>query len=319
MPTPRAETSEQRIRAGAHRIRGEPAIAGNISQFLPRAQDRSRLVDGNRFLLSPLDSDRACLPSAGTFRTNQTTDGCGPWTSLDINGNCCVQSDLNFLSSVAAIMNGAAFHWSENRITREIWRWMVAVHPLVLPASNEIDVNLAQAGSSDALLKLAVNVRTAVFMHVGLSQPNQNFGTAHTYDLDELNGTVRLYPGSNGASVSFSSINHSISDFTNIRRLIVDCPIDLPAGTDASDVADIINGLRWTRYGTFQYELSLPPAIPVQSVGHELVNSMMFEGWVSTDDGVSRPSDGFSYGAASVTLTSEHNRIAGTAQGQPPP
>lgn len=262
-------------------IRREPGIGAEISQYLPAANDRYKILEkknrgdrgggggggsGGGFLVFPEDKDKICLPT-DVFRTNPEPGGCAPFTVPEDTGSCCVQSNLDFCSSVSAIIRGKDdFRDSGGRIVTEMYMWLRTVRADLLPDDKEVDIDTS-TNDGKQLLELAVKMSTDVYIHLALHQPNQTLAD----DISDLRGTVRVYAGANGATINFASLRDIITSGTNLRNLRIDCPVEFAVTDDESAVVDLISETQSFNSDTnMEYSFTLPPRIPVRSVGSEL-------------------------------------------------
>lgn len=297
---------QERIFANVRRV---PGIGAEISQYLPEVRDRSQLSEqknrgggggGDGFLVFPEDKDKICLPT-NVFRTNPEPHGCAPFTEPENEGSCCVQSNLEFCASVSAILRGKEeYRPSAGRITKEMYAWLKTIRSDLLPDDKEVHIGTS-TNDGKQLLDLAVNMSTDVSIHLALFQPNQT----RRDDISELRGVVRVHAGANGATMNFASLMDIVQSQSNLRRLIVDCGIDIPNTANEHGVTDAINDTQsWNSDTNFEYELQLPQRIPVLSVGHELVNL----GWV-TRQPPNGPIRSVSGEIVAVTYDVQQNRI----------
>lgn len=273
-------------------IRDEPHIGKQISEYLPEAGDRSRLIDLNPIeggsFVKPDNRDVICLPEGDTFRTNpDKVTGCGPFASLDA-WNCCEQTDLAFCSKVAAVMRkgvdtfnhgGGMTHrvFNNGRIVREIRDWMQTYKLHLIPFNTEVSVDTTN-DDDVKVLKLAMFVKSSITMNIMVSQQSEDLDAS----LKKLNGIIHVRApasGANtGATVSFQSVRQIAAYFGSRRKLIIHCPVDM-AGFNANSVVHLINIAQYTTLSEFEYEFPLPLTIPVRSLGPLLIAST--QGWVN--------------------------------------
>lgn len=254
------------------KIRGEPAIARLVSDFLPEARDRSHLnpPDYGSFL-DPVHRDMVCLPTGDTFRTKpDPVSGCGPFTTLQNASQCCEQNDMVFCANVAAVMRGAKYSASiagtGGRVAREIHRWMQTYKLNMLPHTKEVSVDSSKDDDLE-IFKLAVLVKTRVTINVGVHRSRQLLDPG----IEELTGIVHVRANANapGASVEFGSFADIIRTRFQFKKMVVHCPLDTPGLT----VFGVAAALHNSGYPTnAEIEFGLPVAIGVEEVGQLLMN-----------------------------------------------
>ena len=279
-------------------IRDTHEVGREISEYLPEAKDRSKLLPHltHSTLEPPPAQDMRhtiCLPKNNTvFRTQKDASGCGPFVSQeDGNELCCTQqSDSVLCASVFAILNGTTQSILRDpqrvgRIEREMYAWMKELNPGMLPAFPVVNINTGGGAGDEALIRLAVRTKTSVRFEMGLHLQNQDlpyysyvsevFPYMFRDTIRILTGDVRIYAHELGASLSFDAFLESV-DLTSCREVCIDCPIDCN-NRDEVDVAEAI-GLaksfyKNSRHDTFLLRFGLPNAISVFSVGTELLQN----------------------------------------------
>ena len=280
-------------------IRDTHEVGREISEYLPEAKDRSKLLPylTHSTLEPPPAQDMRhtiCLPKNNTvFRTQKDASGCGPFVSQeDGNELCCTQlSDSALCASVFAILNGTSREMLQDpqrvgRIEREMYAWMKELNPGMLPAFPVVNINTGGGAGDEALIRLAVKTETSARIEIGLHLQNQDlprypyvpelFPFLHFHDtINKLSGDVRIYAHELGASLSFDAFSESV-DVTSCREVCIDCPIDCN-NRDEFDVAETIRlATRFymnSRHDTFLLRFGLPNAISVFSVGAELLGN----------------------------------------------
>ena len=284
-------------------IRREPGIGTEISEYIPSLKDRYQIVQrknrGDGFLVFPEDKSKLCLPT-DVFRTNPGPDGCTPFAVREgPAGRCCVQSDLDFCSSVSAIIRGKDNFQPSGRILTEMYRWLSTVRADLLPDDKEVFIDIT-TNNGKHLLELAVQMATDVNINMVLHQPDQTLPGI----IADLRGTVRVYAGANGVTLNFSSLENIISSGTSLRNLNIECPVKFAVGDDEEHVVDLVSAVHGFHPGTdFQFSFALPPTIPVRSVGEGLLDIIH---WETAPNGPIRTMDGETL---TVTFNESQNRI----------
>ena len=288
-------------------IRREPGIGTEISEYIPSLKDRYQIVQrknrGDGFLVFPEDKSKLCLPT-DVFRTNPGPDGCTPFAVREgPTGRCCVQSDLDFCSSVSAIIRGKANFQPSGRILTEMYRWLSTVRADLLPDDKEVSIDTT-TNDGKHLLDLAVQMATDVNINMVLHQPDQTLPGI----IADLRGTVRVYAGANGVTLNFSSLENIISSGTSLRNLNIECPVKFAVGDDEEHVVDLVSAVHGFHPGTdFQFSFALPPTIPVRSVGEGLLDIIHWEETSGPgSNGLIRTMDGET---VTVTFNESQNRI----------
>lgn len=308
------QTPEERREESVRRIQGAPHIGQEIARHLPDARDRSHLVShrsNQGFLVTPQNQERACLPNDDqTFRTNSGSTGCGIFTRLDDRGICCVQSDLDLLSSVAAIMRGKADGVTSERIVRESYAWLEFRRPDLLPADKVVVVDTNNNGDME-LLKLGCELQTSCPFTVRIHVPNENLPSS--VQIDKLRGTVTFTTEVNGASLSLQSFMYGIFNpirlgrqpLKNWRKIIIDCPVDNMMVYDVVNALD--NGTRRSQQDVTEVEIKIPHNIDIHDVVNILETYPNYPNWVG--DGPTRIEGGrrasVSYNMDTVFLIDE--------------
>ena len=281
LPDPVQQTPQERREDSVRRIQGEPQIGEEIARYLPDARDRSHLVShrpNQGFVVAHENQERACLPNDNqTFRTNSGSTGCGLFTRLDSRGICCVQSDLDLLSSVAAIMDGKAEGVAgPNRIVNESYEWLRYTRPDLLPANKVVTVDTNNSGHMD-LLKLGCDMETSCPFIIRIHAPFEDLPPE--IRMYKLGGTVTITTGTNGASLheSFIGSNFYAWVITNWRKVVIDCRIshEYEHGNESWWVSmlDLIRfGFGRSQRDIAELELTFPPEMSVLTIMTKLEN-----------------------------------------------
>lgn len=298
-------------------IRNEQNIGNLISQYLPRARDRSNLAPDHAregFLAYPENRDTICLPTENTFRTNpDRATGCGPFASLDAL-NCCVQTDLAFCAKVAAVMKFRKTSYAgedrfesltsrvfnDGRIVREIQAWVQTYQLHLIPHDMEVIVDTSNNDDMQ-ILKLSILMHSSVTINIAVSQSNEDLDPG----LGQLGGIIHVRGNADGGSISFESLDRILREFhREIKKLVVHCPVDM-TGYNLDDVTDMINS-SWTME-SIEYEFDLPVTIPVRSVGLELVRTPHQSGfnWIDRPRRNDGPTLKTTYVTGPITISRE--------------
>ena len=275
-------------------IRDTHDLGREISEYLPEAKDRSKLLPylTHSTLEPPPTQDMRhtiCLPKNNTvFRTQKDASGCGPFVSQeDENELCCTQqSDSVLCASVFAILNGTTQSILRDphrvgRIEREMYAWMKELNPGMLPVFPVVNIDTDGGAGDEALMKLAIKTRTSARIEIGLHLENQDLpvypyqGEIHAHDdtVASLRGDVRIYAHTLEASLSFDAFRR-ILRMPLCRELRIDCPIDC-TNINEHDVAELVG---WSpafminsNHDTFSLQFGLPDTLQVMLVGAELI------------------------------------------------
>ena len=325
LPEPPVRTPEERREDSVRRIQGEAHIGEEIAQYLPEARDRSHLVSHRPtqgFLLAPGNRDRACLPNDNlTFRTNPESSGCGPFTNPD--NSCCIQSDLNFLSKVAAIVRGKEDGLQAGRIETESYRWIDERRPDLLPFHAVVDLDISDPDNV-RLLKLACMMKTDAPIRIGLSDPDMDlphviddfgFPPGTSLGVHGLRGDVTVYAADddidplNAPTISMRGLK-DLFNAPSWRRLTMECPWTPHGHFSTLEVSafwlDVL--IRHFKQDVAEFNLMLPAQHPVQTIENLLVEN---HNWAATVDGLTRTQHG-----RVTTLRSDPNlnRLLGRSQ-----
>lgn len=276
LPDPVQQTPQERREDSVRHIQGEPQIGEAIARYLPDARDRSHLVShrpNHGFVVARENQDRACLPNDDqTFRTNPGSTGCGLFTELDSRGICCVQSDLDLLSSVAAIMDGKAEEVAGgNRIIDESYKWLQYTRPDLLPAGKVVTVDTNNSGDME-LLKLGCDMGTSCPFIIRIHAQNEVFPPE--IRIHRLGGTVTITTGTNGAFLHSNSLAFGIpvDGIPKWRKLVVDCRIGTGDLSSLHMFLLIKDGFGRSQRDIAELELTFPPEVSVLSIIHKLEN-----------------------------------------------
>lgn len=319
LPDPVQQTPEQRREDSVRHIQGESRIGEEIARYLPDARDRSHLVShrpNQGFLVAPENQDRACLPNDGLiFRTNSGSTGCGLFTRLDSEGICCIQSDLNLLSSVAAIMRGKAEGVASERIVTESYAWLEYTRPDLLPANKVVVVDTNDNGDME-LLKLGCEIQTSCPFIVRIHAPNETLPRA--IEMWRLCGNVTITSVINGASLSVTSLSdifHPVRLGVELQKswekMVIDCPLNTTMVYNIADILEI--GTRQSQQDVVEVEIKIPPAINIHAVVN-MMNSYPYNNWVPrAGDGPTRTINGrrasMSYNIVQNTMSLIDERV----------
>lgn len=276
LPDPAQQTPQERREDSVRHIQGEPQIGEAIARYLPDARDRSHLVShrpNQGFVVARDNQDRACLPNDDqTFRTNSGSTGCGLFTELDSRGICCVQSDLDLLSSVAAIMDGKAEEVAgRNRIVNESYRWLQYTRPDLLPADKVVTVDTNNSGHMD-LLKLGCDMGTSCPFIIRIHAPGEVFPPE--IRIHRLGGTVTLTTGTDGAFLHRNSLDFGIPVYgiPKWRKLVIDCRIGTGNLSWLYMFYLIKDGFGRSQRDIAELELTFPPEVSVLTIIAKLEN-----------------------------------------------
>ena len=275
-------------------IRDTHELGREISEYLPEAKDRSKLLPylTHSTLEPPPAQDMRhtiCLPKDNTvFRTQKDASGCGPFVSQEEeNELCCTQqSDSVLCASVFAILNGTTQRVLRNpykvgRIEREMYAWMKELNPGMLPIFPVVNINTDGGAGDEALMKLAIKTWTSARIEIGLHLENQDLPTypyqgeidAHDDTVAHLRGDVRIYGHELGASLSFDAFR-TMLDMPLCRELRIDCSIDC-TNINEYHVAELVGWsplfMASSNHDTFSLQFGLPDTLQVMLVGVELL------------------------------------------------
>lgn len=314
--SPEEEQRERRI-DGLRSIRGEPAIAHSISEFLPEARDRSHLnrADAGSFV-DPVHREVLCLPTGGTFRSNPDPEsGCGPFTTVDAL-QCCVQEDLDFCVKVAAILRRRRFQESglesAGRIAKEILEWVQENNPDLILNTEEVELDTSRAGDVQ-LQDFALLVRTSAPLEISINRPNEML---HPY-LRRVGGTIRVRAAFNTvATLSFASLRNLVTQSGMRASVIIDCPVNM-GGHGVHDVANMIITSARAIMHDIEYEFDVPFAIPVRDVGQQILAIDASGRWVDRPRRHNGPMYDYGRSRTVVSYDIQRNRIFVQCRMQP--
>lgn len=275
-------------------IRDTHELGRKISEYLPEAKDRSKLLPylTHSTLEPPPSQDMRhtiCLPKYNTvFRTQKDASGCGPFANQESeNELCCTQlRDSVLCASVFAILNGTEEEALRDparvgRIEREMYAWMKEVNPGMLPPFPLVNIDTDGGADDEALMKLAIKTWTSARIEIGLHLENQDLPVypdhqqlhSDNHTVATLRGDVRIYGHTLDASLSFDAFR-TMLDMPLYRECRIDCDIDC-TNIDEYDVAEVVGWsavfMAKSNHDTFSLQFGLPNTLQVMLVGARLL------------------------------------------------